>query len=590
MKVSLRETQTFSIEDSSLKDNSGSLVVWWYGPVSKNTRAQSVPKAVVFFRRLDGNGNLGQIIRRETALTHLGLLRIGSVWNNGVSNASITLPTETFDVSFSPDDWETISPYSVVHNEKRNNPIHPNEYPLYFSPDKNFLLDFSLPDGRNLLIPCTEFFVRCYGRSAEARRILATYPWEEVLRRLFKPIEEPVLPNTWPVKLTSRLYNDDAVFLAHVLYDPYACRAAKNIYGQIETAFDANNPYVFLQTTPWFQGPAKLFVAGISINGGKTFLGLRILGCSDPGGKTILRDKENTKSKDGSTGADFNDAKGSGYPVKKLCQLPDIINLTADDEPDHGASRQEIQEEDFVVLGEPRKVIDVRRAKGHQSATRIVTKGEETSFSTGEAYGSAKGVGYASIHSHAVMESQGILRDMWSAVLYLKNKQPDIIQSAEWFTFKDGFNSDPDPKLIALMPFENEDLDIDSRTRKWLYNDTSLQTPRGVLIIKIKTSGKSVYIFEIQRRIRKTKHSDVRRKKAEETLTGLVFELNDQSRLHQWVRRFLAEVRHVKGVVQRLTGGCPGIAHAFKHSPASDEQVPCEAAVRNALGKVGVEL
>jgi hypothetical protein len=43
-------------------------------------------------------------------------------------------------------------------------------------------------------------------------------------------------------------------------------------------------------------------------------------------------------------------------------------------------------------------------------------------------------------------------------------------------------------------------------------------------------------------------------------------------------------------VVQKLTGDCPGAAHAFKHAPSADEQVPCEAAIKNALRKVGVNV
>jgi hypothetical protein len=588
MKVSLQKTKTFSIDDSSMGEDSGRLIVWWYGPVTKNPRAQSVPKAIVFFRRLDEEGNLGQIVRRETALTHLGLLRIGSIWNKGVSNSRIELLTEMFDVSFFIDGWKTGSPYNIVHNEKRKNPIPSNEYPLYFSPDKNNLLDFSLPDGRNLLIPCTEFFVRCYGRSTESRRILATYRWEEVQRRLFKPIEEPVLPNTWPIKLASRLYNDDVVFLAHVLYDSYARRAAKNVYGQIESAYKDNAAYVFLEATPWFQSTARLFVAGIPINGGKTFLGLRILGCSDPGGKTILRDREKATLKSDSADADSNGAKERGYPVQKLCQLPDIVNLTDDEEPDHGASSQQIEEESFVVLGEPRKVIDVRRAKRNESTARNVIKGDETLFSTGEAYGSGKGVGYASIHSASVMESQGVLRDMWNAILHFQIIIPGSIQTVEWFTFEDGFSSTLEPKLIMLEEFSDEDLFLENETRKWLYSDVRSGTPRGILVIRITTPLNTIYIFEIQRRLYKSKNKDGTPTIKEEHLTGLVFILDDTKRFSQWVRHFLAQVRHVKGVIQRLTGECPGVAHAFKHTKASDEQVPCEAAVRNALGKFGI--
>lgn len=591
MKVSLRKTRTFSIDDASLKSDTESLVVWWYGPVIKNPRAQSIPKVVVFLRRLDASGNLGEIIRRETALTHLGVLRIGSVWSKGVSNARIALTIEEFDVSFSSGGWEFVSPYKAVHDENRGNPIPPNEYPLYFSPDKNYLLDFSIPDGRNLLIPCMEFFVRCYGRSTEVKRVFATYPWEEAKKRLFKPIDEPVAPGSWTVKLAKRLYNDDVIFLAHAIHDPYAQRAAKSIYAQIEAAFKANAPYAFLKVAPWFQGTAKLSVAGIPIKNGKTFLGLRILGGSHPQGDTILRDRENTNKVDESNSLGVEESmEERGFPVRVLRKKPDIVDLTDDDEPDHGSSSLEIDEDDFVVLGEPRAVIDVRRAKEGEAKTISVHGGDESAFSTGEPYGSGKGVGHASIHAKAVMDSQGILRDMWNAVRYLRKDRPDVIQSAEWYTFEDGFKSDPDPRLIALEPFSDKDKDVAKEIRNWLFQDMDLHIPRGVLIVRIIVSGKPVYLFEIQRRPIRRKSEDGSTNEGEEAFKGLVFVLDDERRLDKWLRTLLASTRYQKGIVQRLTSFCPGTAHAFKHTQARDEKVPCEAAVRNALRKVGVAI
>lgn len=62
-----------------LKHEKDELIVWWYGGIVKNYRAESVPKVVVFFRKLDKNGNLGTFEPRYIALTFIGLLRIGSI-------------------------------------------------------------------------------------------------------------------------------------------------------------------------------------------------------------------------------------------------------------------------------------------------------------------------------------------------------------------------------------------------------------------------------------------------------------------------------------------------------------------------------
>lgn len=590
MKVAISKTKTSVIKDGTLKNEPGRLVVWWYGPLTKNVQAESVPNVVVFFRRLDENGNLGLLVRLELALTHLGLLRIGSIWSEGVRIATIDYEVREFDVSFSSDGWKIISPYAAVHEGKQPNPIPPNEYQLCYTHDRNFLLDLNLGGGRNLLLPCTEFFVRSYGRSVEVKRVLATYPWHEAEPRLFKPIEGPVQPGTWPIKLAKRMFNDDAVFIAHVMYDPYVKRQAMLVYSQIESAFEAKKPYAFLKIAPWFRGPAKIRVAGLPINGGRTFLGLRILGGTYPRGNPILLDREWTNKTDGTGDEEDGGEEEGRFPAKVLHHLPNVINLTNDDEPDHGSSSIEIEEDDYVILGEPRVVIDVRRAKEGGATSRYLSGDGSTSYSTGEPYGSEKDVGHASIHARAVMESHGILRDMWNAVRHLQASHPDVIQVAEWFTFKDGFQSGPDLKLVALEAFGEEEDGIGNDIRNWVFHDPLSRTPRGALIIRITMSGKQVYLLEIQRRPMKKKDELGMEKNAEETFKGLVFSLPDGNGLRIWLRSLLAQVRHVKGVVQRLTVSCPGVAHAFKHAPASDEQVPCEAAVKNALRKVGVEL
>ena len=48
-------------------------------------------------------------MRRETVLTHLGLLRIGSVWEKGVSSSRIAYEERKFSVSFSPGGWRIVT-------------------------------------------------------------------------------------------------------------------------------------------------------------------------------------------------------------------------------------------------------------------------------------------------------------------------------------------------------------------------------------------------------------------------------------------------------------------------------------------------
>jgi hypothetical protein len=42
--------------------------------------------------------------------------------------------------------------------------------------------------------------------------------------------------------------------------------------------------------------------------------------------------------------------------------------------------------------------------------------------------------------------------------------------------------------------------------------------------------------------------------------------------------------------MSKMTGKCPGTAVSFNYSPASNGQVPCEAAIFNVLGEMEVKL
>lgn len=572
-----------------LKKETDELIVWWYGGIAKNYRAETVPKVVVFFRKLDQNGNLGSSVRMSIALTFLGLLRIGSIWKEGICQSEAVIPEDhqKFNVDFTRGTWKFVSPSQAAQNGNES-PINQLDYPLHFPHDKNWLLDFPLENGKNLLIPCLEFLSRCYGRSEEVPRVLVTYGWSKVLKHFYAPFDQPVTPNTWPVKLKRRMYNGDVVFLAHMKYDTYTERAAKEIDSQVEISFLNKAPFAFVQVEPWFQGKAQVIVSGIWINNGKTFLALRVLGCSDPQEATILRDRENPNKTNGPAEGDNAGKAWDGAPPRILKKPPEIVDMTGDQEPDHGAATIEIEEPEFIVPGEQRVVIDVRRDRTTTSAGKPGDGGNPGAFSSGEHHGTGKGIGHASIHAKAVMESKGMLRDMWDALLYLRKKNSGTIRSVEWFTFEDGFVASDEPHLIGLHPFDADDK-VEPAVRRWPFLDISIPTIRGMLVARVTTTkDKQIYIIELQRRPRIKTDDQGNQTLAEDSFKGIVFKLNEQNGFDEWIKYVRSQVRHVEGIVSHLISECPGFADTFSHRRNKDGKVSCEAAAIKALSKVGV--
>jgi len=576
---------------NSLFSNDAEWMAWWYCGIYKNNTASSQPNVLVAFRKLSSGKLSDDVKLHRVPLTALGQIRIGTVWKDRMCRSEAVFATEKFPVNFTKDTWKFTS-FQKAFRENVKPPYPQNIHPLQYQGDKNWLIEFSLPTGGRLIVPCIEFYSRCFGRSEELKRVLATYPWqgekEAYKSRLYAPLDEPEeLPNKWKVKLRKRLVNGDIVFLAHAKYDPYTELVAKSIYAQIESRHDPEHKSpAFITVPPWFQGPAELKVRGIWFDSGQSFLALQILGCSDPVGAPIMRDRENTNKTDQpAEGGGIGEA-WAGMPVRSLVKYPDIIDLTGDDEPDHGTATVEIQDPDFEVLGQSRVVIDVRRDRAKGSAGPRGEGTDTTTYSSGEPQGSGKGVGYASIHARPVMESHGVLRDMWNAMLFLENEKPELVQSVEWFTFEDGYSKNPEPKMIGLE-FFNEDDEVSNKVRNWSYLDSISMAPRGILVARIMANGQPVHIVEIQRKPRKKKSDDGKVEDGEESYKGLVFVLDEQDQFQTWLRSVLSEIRHLCGIFKNLVGKCPGKAYAFVHKTAKHEKVPCEAAVINALVNIG---
>lgn len=581
--------------DSPLLNNDKEWMAWWYVGLVKNKKAESQPNVLVGFRELINGAVSGKVAYANIQVTMLGQVRIGSVWKRGVCIKQVDFETRVFNVNFTQNSWQ-LNSFKAANTNRKDLPFDQSIYPLeYQNNDKTSLLEFPIKTGGKLVIPGIEFFARCYGCSSELKRVLVTYPWqgqESHESRLYATLDEDEIDDgsVWKVKLKQRLYNGDVVFLAHAKYDLYTEKVAKEIYSQIEIKYEPSRPNspIPIEVAPWFQGPAQLKVKGIWFNNNKSFLALNVMGGSEPGGILIERDRTNTNKTNVPADAANAGKAWNGAPVK-ITTSPQIIDLTGNAEPDHGAATIEIQDVDYEILGITREIKDVVRDKAKSSRGVLTNGSEATSFATGNPHGTGKGIGYASIHAKAVMESEGMLMDMWTAMLYFKDKYPHQITSVEWFTFEDGYKTGELPKLIGLHPFDGDTDKLSGQVIRWPYASSDLKIPRGILVARMNFSGKFVHIIEIQRR-RKAVEDDEGNITDRENFMGLIFIANSQADVVANVEYFMDAVRKVKGVVKNVLGKILGTKDIFQHSSSKEQEVVCEAAVVNALGKVGITL
>lgn len=574
-------------------------VVWGYGGLIKNIKAESQPKAQVVLRKLkaqDGRYVASDIYTPQIPIQSLVQFPIGSIWKEGSSTEEFSLPlAQDFAVDFTETQYELIS--FSQGQEPYPEALFP---PAYSRRDKGWYLSFTLASGGKLVIPCLEFFNRCYGSSGELRRILTTYSWSERNERLYAPIADSENKDKmWCIKRRKRLVKEDCVILAHGLYDSYTTKTLESIHPLLQAGYGNQIPPLpaFLKIKPWFEGKATLRVRGLSFDNGRSFLGLQILGCSEPDGVSIERDRENNNKVDQQAPEGSPTAFG-GSPGKIKRKPNQIFDLTSDDEPDHQAGTLEVQSRKFAILGKPRHVADRKNPEGKYRAGHTPSPPDTSTFSGGAPHGNNKGVGHASTHSEtqpdepqskrAELESEGALRDLWNAFNYLQ-KNPGIIRwkitAVEWHTLEHRFDPTQPPSLVSITPFSEADTEgLALAIRKWVYYDFDEhghgKTLRGLMVLRIQVEDFSqpIYVFDIQRRQSDSTEVDKFR--------GVVFTLPSEDVLDEWIEEFRHHIRRLKGIADTLLTSCPGRAFMFNHSSSRKAKIAGQAAATNALKKI----
>ena len=432
------------------------------------------------------------------------------------------------------------------------------------------------------------------------RRVLATYSWQEARKRLFVPDGGFVDEEGWHVELPPRMMNADAILLAHLQHDEYAIRQAKSIYAQMEAAQGADGgKHIFLKVLPWFQGPAKLEVRGKWFDASRReFLALQIRGgCIGPSGPPVFLSREAVRT-DGEddSGADA----GAGAPVHAVGRQPLFAPLVGDMPPDLDSGSIEVWEDDFKCLGPGRKVMRETLKERPASRHGALKKDDSSAFSGGEAHGSGKNVGKAAIKSELVIESQGMLMDMWNA---LRDAASESGATLEYFSGKT-FRQGAEPELVSFRTFISDEGEFSDEQIKWTFLSVRSRTPRGMLVARLSKGGTSVHFIEIQRRALKPRgkqkdEGDEDPGIHEESYRGVVFLIDGDSRFDAALARVAELLIRQKGKAIASPRGFGGKIETYIHrtsrvSPRGEKELKkadfCANIVRNALGKVGAKM
>ena len=235
----------------------------------------------------------------------------------------------------------------------------------------------------------------------------------------------------------------------------------------------------------------------------KTYFGVRIDGCSRPQGAKIWAER-GVRSSVGGQRAETTLTEGR-RAVSSRRKLSGVLTIRADKDPDFAAGFGLVKEDPFVDLGPEREYETLRGRRGDSCRRRFRRVGgneNPTEYSTSEPRFTGDGIGQARIESPTVLESHGVLLDMWNALQFLRDECPERIRSVEWYTPATGFGTDSPPRLMGLP--SGGGATADAARRSWRLFDPAAEPteirPRGVAVLRVAIDHRWICIVEIERR------------------------------------------------------------------------------------------
>ncbi|MDH0863705.1 hypothetical protein [Mitsuaria sp. GD03876] len=597
-------------------------VVWWPLGTMQNPRKDvALPHIEVLFRGLRPDNTFGEFFSRTMAITSLPLLSIGSIWSNKRSTSQIRYQRRLFTVDFSDGKYDFVS----MAESGGSFPFPPEKYLLRnHDKDRSKMVRLTTANGRTLLIPAAVFLARCYGRSGRLTRLLTQHPLKNCLPMMCSAILGSS-SSRWQLRLHPGMYQDDALLLGHLLFEEQTRQRVNELFPQLQAVVRPRNPatattgsadrrwsehesedwfreVAFPKIHPWWHGTAQLEVEGLQVDE-RTFLGLRITGMSQPSGPPIevVRDQALTEEDDGVDERRENGEMGPGGYYRRQFDADDkaeasLVDLEA---PTTSSGSVLMRDPKMQILGVAREIVSRSQEGGERKPRGTLIPQEEPAdqASAAERGGSqAGGVSYASHHSAIELKSYGTLRDLWEGLRFLATEHPQQVMTLSWFTREDDFvqvnprwDSRP-PRLQPLRIPGLSDHEGSPAGDSWGYVDVDRRAPRGVLVARVTTPDRTIFILDVERRSKVTPDGGLEELKNDE-YSGLVLVLKRPTAVDGWLPRVLEAIRKHRGVMSRVLPYCPGDPKDdFRHSKAKDDRVSGQAAARNALSKGGVEL
>lgn len=525
-KVKVKNNQSFSFR----RLLSGKpYLLWWYGAAVKSSNPLEHHLQVVFreiLNQTDEGLELGAFKKEHLPLPLLSAYRIGSIWQDGRSAEAIHYPVQEFKISFAEGHWRHKSFNAQYKSHIPNDPYTVDLYPLpYEDCDLSPLLEFDLDTGGKLVLNSMDFFRAAYGHSVELKRILTTYPYncsdsnqESIVSLLLPDVPNGPVTQGWEVLAPSRkIAKHDAVFLAHLIYDEHTQRVVKKLSNQVvkgflNTSHYSGGGYSFLAVEPWHTDTdVTIRVQGIPFDNDKSFLGLNILGISDPHGQDVTWLYKNA------VGNAKRSSKVDDHVVITRQVSPSPLKVASTFSPAWDGE-EAVLRIDAQTVGNQRTVTTF---KGQDTAsTKTTTMGQQVdSYSSAPPKSSGHGVG--GIVAKVVAEKPPRFELMWQEASDLLVK--GVLSQVQWYDGK---------KFHSTLPLEC--IELESKNGKVPF------VARAFVMKLTLSDGREFGCIELAGR------------SGREIFTGLLAEITPDKPFFVWVRWILHEVSKHRGVFNKF--------------------------------------
>lgn len=407
---------------------------------------------------------------------------IGSVWKNGKAIKQVKLEEYVVTANQELNGKRDNVNYTLFHNKEQhkfNEPFLPNLYTIEsdckkYKFDRNQLIKVQ-QDGKDFIIHPLHLFSSHYGLSADIKRILVTYNWDEVIHRFHLKENEPSLLPAQHVLLPKYFVKRDSIFLYHLKYKADTLERIKTLNNEIKISYENQKP---IKIPFWHDQEVQLKIRGIEL--GNVILCAEVIGINQPVGDDITLvlhrnkkvDKENTQSS--------KNEKVITKTYRREVNTEYLGTKITDSEPDNRTS-QSIRKR-FEELGRKRIInsVNVQHKNNNPSQTKVIPSKEVNELGFGDKYGAEGKVGLAVCFLDDTSEN----KDLKLFKLWVMAQEFALFNNgkAHWFTPNLGFRNDDDLVFLSLD------------------HDTAFAYPEIALVIRIILDDETFYIIDFSQK------------------------------------------------------------------------------------------